>query len=77
MDFPEVFGYSRIDSLPLRHRVLWPMKALAQRLDLLPKTMRGKALLRRMLFGRLPRMPRDAPDRVHRFLYVVSTEGRE
>lgn len=55
----EVFGYSRTNSLPVRHRLLRSIKALAQRLHLLPKTMRGKAVLRRMLFGRLPRMPRD------------------
>ena len=51
-------GYGRTDALPFRHLVR-PAKALAQRLDLLPKTMRGKALLRRTLFGRLPQMPRD------------------
>jgi SAM-dependent methyltransferase len=92
----EVFGYSRTDSLPLRHRALRPIKALAGRLDLLPKTMRGKSVLRRIIFGRLPRMPRDlseaaptssyqppvvitcqAPDRVHRSLFVVATKGPE
>ena len=89
-------GYSRTVALPYRHRLMLPVKALANRLDLLPKTMRGKALLRRGLFGRLPRMPCDlsvlapslsyeppvaidchAPDRIHRFLYVVSTVSRE
>ena len=52
-------GYGGTDALPFRHRLVRPAKALAQRLDLLPKTMRGKALLRRTLFGRLPQMPRD------------------
>ena len=94
MDFlSKLCGYGGTDALPFRHRLVRPAKALAQRLDLLPKTMRGKALLRRTLFGRLPQMPRDlseltpslsyepplaiachAPDRVHRFLYLVATE---
>lgn len=94
--FCKVFGYSRTDALPLRHRVLRPVKALAQRLGLLPRSMQGKALLRQMVFGRLPRMPHDllelaptpsfappttiachAPDRVHRFIYVVAARRQE
>lgn len=55
----EVFGYSRTDSLPLRHRFLRPIRALARRIGLLPKTMRSKALLRRIIFGRLLSMPCD------------------
>ncbi|HLV68845.1 MAG TPA: class I SAM-dependent methyltransferase [Polyangiaceae bacterium] len=56
---PEVFGYSPTTSLPLRHRALRPVKAVVRRLGLVPKSMLGKALVRRMLFGPLPRMPRD------------------
>jgi SAM-dependent methyltransferase len=83
-----LFGYDRAEGLPLRHRLLRPVKATLGTLGLLPKTMRGKARLRRLLFGPLPVMPADlteapiheaplepvasdAPDRVHRFLYVV------
>lgn len=85
----ELFGYAPVEKLPLRHRLLRPAKATARRLGLVPKTMRGKAVLRRLLFGPLPRMPADvsevsvpytppvavgaAPNRVHRFLYVVGT----
>jgi hypothetical protein len=39
--------------------MLRPAKAALGRLGLLPKTMRGKALLRRLVFGKLPQMPRD------------------
>jgi SAM-dependent methyltransferase len=55
----ELLGYHPTGALPLRHRLLRPVKVLASRLGLLPKTMRGKALLRRLVFGRLPPMPRD------------------
>ena len=40
--FLRLCGYGRIDALPLRHRVLWPMKALAQRLDLLAEDYAGQ-----------------------------------
>jgi SAM-dependent methyltransferase len=55
----QLFGAGRIDALPRRHRWLRPLKAAARRFGLVPKTMRGKALVRRMLFGPLPRMPHD------------------
>lgn len=54
-----LFGYARTGGLPLRHRVMRPLKAAAGRLGLVPKTMRGKQVLRRLLYGRLPEMPRD------------------
>jgi hypothetical protein len=41
---------------------LRPVKVAARTLGLVPRTMRGKALVRRMLFGRLPVMPRDLTD---------------
>ncbi len=55
----QISGYCLADALPLRQRLLRPVKTAAGRLGLLPKTMRGKALLRRLVFGKLPRMPRD------------------
>jgi len=55
----EFFGYSRTSDLPLRHRVLRPLKRVARTLRLVPRTMRGKARVRRLLFGSLPAMPHD------------------
>jgi len=55
----ELFGHSPVGALPLRHRVLRPVKAVAQKLGLVPKTMWGKAVIRRIVFGKLPSMPRD------------------
>jgi SAM-dependent methyltransferase len=84
----DLFGYAPVETLPLRHRILRPAKVAARHLGLMPKTMRGKAVLRRLLFGRLTRMPRDVselnlpyappepipavPNGKHRFLYVVA-----
>lgn len=56
---PALFGYARASGLPLRHRVMRPLKAAAGKLGLVPKTMRGKQVLRRLLYGQLPRMPAD------------------
>jgi ubiquinone/menaquinone biosynthesis C-methylase UbiE len=56
---PKLFGYGRTEGLPLRQRLLRPVKVAARTLGLVPRTMRGKALVRRLLFGRLPVMPRD------------------
>lgn len=56
---PTLYGYSATGELPKRHRLLRPIKAALRRLGLIPKSMRGKALVRRLLFGPLLRMPRD------------------
>jgi ubiquinone/menaquinone biosynthesis C-methylase UbiE len=58
----QLFGQCPIGTLPLRHRVLNPLKPLARKVGLVPKTMRGKAVIRRILFGKLPPMPGDLSD---------------
>jgi SAM-dependent methyltransferase len=58
----QLFGQCPIGTLPLRHRVLNPLKPLVRKIGLLPQTMRGKALVRRVLFGKLSPMPRDLSD---------------
>ncbi len=52
-------GYSRLEETPLRQRLAQPLKLVAHRFGLLPRRMQGKALLRRLLFGRLLEMPAD------------------
>jgi len=56
---PSLFGYGRSDGLPLRQRLLRPAKVVLRSLGFVPRTMRGKALVRRLVFGRLPVMPGD------------------
>ena len=53
------FGYLRADRGALRQRLLRPVKKVAASLDLIPKTMAGKALLKRIVFGRLVTMPAE------------------
>jgi SAM-dependent methyltransferase len=53
------FGYLRTDRVSLRQRILRPVKKIAVSLDLIPKTMASKALLKRIVFGRLLAMPAE------------------
>jgi SAM-dependent methyltransferase len=59
----ECFGDTPIDAVSWRQRVLRPLKALGAALRLIPKTMHGKKLLKRLVFGRLAVMPPEiTPD---------------
>jgi len=85
----EFFGGSAIAVAGLLYRVLRPIKALATKLNLMPKTMVGKQWLKRMIFGALVEMPRELsgeeatyeePERIaptadvkHHVLYCVAT----
>ena len=54
---PTFYGYVRVDQVSLRQRVLRPIKRLAVALNLIPKTMAGKKMLKRLVFGRMTAMP--------------------
>lgn len=51
------FGAYPVSSLSVRQKILRPLKTLAARLNLMPKTMAGKKWLKRIVFGGLTRMP--------------------
>ena len=53
----QFFGDTPLGEVPPLQRVLRPIKALASRAGLLPKTMAGKKLLKRLVFGELKFMP--------------------
>lgn len=59
----ELFGYLPVSQVSLRQRVLRPVKSAAVALGLVPKTMSGKKLLKRLVFGRLAEMPAELPVR--------------
>jgi SAM-dependent methyltransferase len=52
-------GYLDVSDAGLRQRVLRPLKALATRLGMMPKTMHGKERLKKLFFGSLTAMPAD------------------
>lgn len=55
----ELFGHMSVDRLSLRQRALRPVKQAMVRLGLMPRTMRGKRLLKRLVFGRSVPMPAE------------------
>lgn len=52
-----LFGDTPLQTVSLRQRLLRPIKRLAVRFNLIPKTMGGKRLLKRLVFGRMVPMP--------------------
>jgi SAM-dependent methyltransferase len=57
----ECFGYLSIREVSFRQRILRPVKRLAVKLGLMPKTSSGKKWLKRLVFGRMTRMPAELP----------------
>jgi SAM-dependent methyltransferase len=55
----DFFGDTPIQAASLRQRLLRPVKAAAVKLGLIPKTMSAKKLLKRIVFGKLVRMPAE------------------
>ena len=55
----EFFGYYPVDKASPLQRALRPVKAFAARAGLMPKTMAGKKLLKRIVFGKLVSMPAE------------------
>jgi SAM-dependent methyltransferase len=53
------FGDTPLKAVSPRQRVLRPLKAVASRLGLIPKSMAGKKLLKRLVFGELVQMPAE------------------
>ncbi|MBI1330634.1 MAG: methyltransferase domain-containing protein [Alphaproteobacteria bacterium] len=53
----DFFGDTPTDSVSLRQRILRPVKYVAVRLGLMPKTADGKLWLKRLVFGRMIPMP--------------------
>lgn len=59
------FGHLAVDAVSIRQRVFRPLKKVAATLGLIPKTMAGKKLLKRLVFGDLVSMPPEiGPDTV-------------
>jgi SAM-dependent methyltransferase len=55
----ELFGHLSVREVGIRQRVLRPVKRVAVELGLMPRTMRGKRLLKRLVFGRPVFMPAE------------------
>ena len=59
----EFFGHMPVEALSLRQKILRPIKKLVVGMGLMPKTMAGKKLLKRLVFGRLVQMPPEIDEK--------------
>jgi SAM-dependent methyltransferase len=59
---PSFFGYLAVDQVSFCQRILRPVKKVAVMLNLIPKTMAGKRVLKRLVFGRATQMPNAIAD---------------
>ena len=59
---PECSGIIPMDNPPFRQRVFKPLKNLAVRAHLIPETVRARRYLKRIVFGKLDRMPTNIVD---------------
>jgi SAM-dependent methyltransferase len=57
-----MYGDTPVDSRSLRAKTLRRLKSAAVRLRLMPKTMRGKEVLKRIVFGKLVSLPAEIDD---------------
>ncbi len=73
----DCFGYLPVGKVSLRQRVLRPLKSLAVSLGLMPKTMRGKKVLKRLVFGKLVEMPAELSIPEHSLLPPTPLPGDE
>ncbi len=58
----EFFGYLDVSTTSARQKILRPIKKLAVSLGLMPQTMAGKKLLKKLVFGSLVPMPAEIGD---------------
>ena len=57
----ELFGYMPMMGVSMRQRILRPLKRLAVKIGVMPKTLAGKRFLKTLVFGRLVEMPSELP----------------
>jgi SAM-dependent methyltransferase len=57
----ELFGHLPVSGVSWRQRLLRPAKVAAVRMGLMPRTMHGKRLLKRLVFGEPVTMPAELP----------------
>ena len=55
----QFFGYLNVEGVSLKQKIFRPIKKIAVDFDLIPKTMAGKKILKRIVFGRLVKMPNE------------------
>lgn len=73
----QCFGIIPMDKPTFRGRVFRPMKQIAIRFNLIPDSMQARLFLKRVVFGRLTRMPRDIRGNGHPITRPLPIPGDE
>lgn len=68
------FGYMPINKTNLKQKILRPVKKVVVSLGLMPKTMRGKKLLKRLVFGKMVKMPNEITGEMCEYTEPVTLE---
>jgi ubiquinone/menaquinone biosynthesis C-methylase UbiE len=55
----ECFGHLSVQEISIRQRILRPIKGVVVKLGLMPKSMAGKKMLKRLVFGEMLPMPAE------------------
>ena len=63
----ESFGYLSTNSISVRQKLLRPVKYVASKLKMMPGSMSGKKLLKRLVFGKLVKMPKEIQENFSKF----------
>jgi SAM-dependent methyltransferase len=63
-----LFGHLEIEGLSIRQRIFRPIKYLAVRFNLIPSTMAGKKLLKKLVFGKMIKMPAEIDENTTNFI---------
>ena len=85
----EFFGATPVSKISMLQKILRPVKKMAVELNLIPKTMAMKKMLKRIVFGKLIKMPAeiksdtalhmepkkipDVQDKIHKVIYCAAT----
>jgi len=68
------FGYMPINKTNLKQKILRPIKKIVVSLGLMPKTMAGKKLLKRLVFGKMVQMPGEITEDMYSYEKPVQLE---
>lgn len=61
------YGVSPVADVSIIQKIFRPVKAIASRIGIIPKSMKGKELLKRIIFGKLVRLPDEINEREYQF----------
>jgi len=64
----EFYGNTPVDILSLRQKLFRPVKKWAVEFGLVPKTLEGKKIIKRLIFGRLVKMPAEIKENMVYFI---------